>query len=169
MTESARAEAERADRELRAGGRRGPLHGIPIGVKDLCHTEGFPTEGGSDVLAGFVPDADAAVVTKLREAGAVIVGKTVTHEFAYGQNVPATRNAWDITRYPGGSSAGSGVAVAVGTAFGDRHRHGRLDSRARIGQRRRRSEADVRTHQPARRDRDERIDGHRRAARSHRP
>jgi aspartyl-tRNA(Asn)/glutamyl-tRNA(Gln) amidotransferase subunit A len=118
MTESARSEAAQADNELREGRPRGPLHGIPIGVKDLCYTKGFPTEAGSDVLAGFVPDIDATVVTKLRQAGAVLIGKTVTHEFAYGQNVPATRNAWDTSRYPGGSSAGSGVAVAIGTAFG---------------------------------------------------
>jgi aspartyl-tRNA(Asn)/glutamyl-tRNA(Gln) amidotransferase subunit A len=118
MTETAREEARRAEKELKAGEARGPLHGIPIGVKDLCHTRGFPTEAGSAVLAGFIPDTDAAVVTRLRQAGAVLVGKTVTHEFAYGQNVPPTRNAWDIARYPGGSSAGSGVAVAIGTAFG---------------------------------------------------
>jgi aspartyl-tRNA(Asn)/glutamyl-tRNA(Gln) amidotransferase subunit A len=114
----AREQAEQADRELAAGRRRGPLHGIPVAVKDLCHTRGIPTEAGSRVLAGFVPGADAAVVARLREAGAVLVGKTVTHEFAYGQNVPPTRNAWKLDSYPGGSSAGSAVAVAVGSAYG---------------------------------------------------
>lgn len=118
MAESARPEAERADSELQRGHRRSPLHGVPIGVKDLLHTAGFPTSGGSRVLEGFVPTDDAVVVQKLRDAGAVIIGKTVTHEFAYGQNVPATRNAWDRRCYPGGSSAGSGVAVAVGSAYG---------------------------------------------------
>jgi aspartyl-tRNA(Asn)/glutamyl-tRNA(Gln) amidotransferase subunit A len=117
MEGSAREQAAAADRELRRGGWRGPLHGIPVGVKDLCYTEGVRTEAGSRVLEGFVPDFDATVVRRLKEGGAVIVGKTVTHEFAYGQDVPVTRNAWDLDCYPGGSSAGSGVAVAVGTAF----------------------------------------------------
>jgi Asp-tRNA(Asn)/Glu-tRNA(Gln) amidotransferase A subunit family amidase len=118
MEETARAEAANADRELQAGERRSPLHGIPVAVKDLLYTRGFPTSAGSRVLEGFVPDDDAVVVERLRQAGAVVVGKTVTHEFAYGQDVPATRNAWDHTCYPGGSSAGSGVSVAVGSAFG---------------------------------------------------
>jgi aspartyl-tRNA(Asn)/glutamyl-tRNA(Gln) amidotransferase subunit A len=118
MADSALAEAARADEELDRGESRGPLHGVPIGVKDLLYTAGFPTSGGSRVLADFVPDEDAAVVRRLRDAGAVIVGKTVTHEFAYGQDVPSTRNAWDLRCYPGGSSAGSGVSVAVGSAYG---------------------------------------------------
>ena len=118
MDESSRAEAEQADRELRDGRRRGPLHGIPVAVKDLCWTKGFPTTAGSRVLEGFVPDSDAGVVERLRRAGAVLVGKTVTHEFAYGQDVPPTRNSWDQACYPGGSSAGSGVSVALGSAYG---------------------------------------------------
>lgn len=118
MHESALRDAERADRELAAGERRSALHGVPVGVKDLLFTAGFPTAAGSRVMEGFVPDSDAAVVTRLREAGAVIIGKTVTHEFAYGQNIPPTRNPWDLRCYPGGSSAGSGVSVAVGSAFG---------------------------------------------------
>jgi aspartyl-tRNA(Asn)/glutamyl-tRNA(Gln) amidotransferase subunit A len=118
MDETARDEAERADRELQHGSRRSPLHGIPVAVKDLLYTRGFPTSAGSKVLEGFVPDYDAVVVERLREAGAVLVGKTVTHEFAYGQDVPPTRNSWDRRCYPGGSSAGSGVGVAVGSAFG---------------------------------------------------
>jgi aspartyl-tRNA(Asn)/glutamyl-tRNA(Gln) amidotransferase subunit A len=118
MAKSALLEAASADEELARGDLRGPLHGIPVGVKDLCETKGVATEAGSRVLAGHVPTADAEVVRKLRAAGAIIVGKTVTHEFAYGQNIPPTRNAWDQRCYPGGSSAGSGVAVAAGTAFG---------------------------------------------------
>lgn len=118
MVDSARREAATADDELRRGTWRGPLHGIPVGVKDLLYTEGFPTQAGSRVLEGFVPDHDATVVARLKAGGAVIVGKTVTHEFAYGQDVPATRNPWNTDCYPGGSSAGSGVAVAVGSAFG---------------------------------------------------
>ena len=96
----------------------GPLHGIPIGVKDLFETADMPTAAGSRVLAGNRPAHDAEAVRRLRAAGAVVVGKTVTHEFSYGLNEPPTRNAWDPTRYPGGSSAGSAVAVAVGSAAG---------------------------------------------------
>ncbi|MCP9486035.1 MAG: amidase family protein [Gaiellaceae bacterium MAG52_C11] len=118
MEDSARAEAEAADRRAGAGERLGPLDGIPIGVKDLCHTKGVVTSAGSKVLEGFVPKQDAVVVERLRTGGAVIVGKTVTHEFAYGQDIPPTRNSWDHRCYPGGSSAGSGVSVAVGSAFG---------------------------------------------------
>src|SRR5579862_7949870 len=118
MTRAALEDAKLADAELKAGRRLGPLHGIPVGVKDLCFTAGYPTSAGSRVLEGFVPEYDAVVVEKLRAAGSVIVGKTVTHEFAYGQNVPPTRNAWNQACYPGGSSAGSAVAVAVGSAFG---------------------------------------------------
>ena len=118
MAESALRDAEAADRSFAAGEVRGPLQGIPIGIKDLCETAGFPTAAGSRALEGHVPSADAAVVSRLREAGAVIIGKTVTHEFAYGQNTPSTRNAWNPACYPGGSSAGSAVAVAAGTAYG---------------------------------------------------
>jgi aspartyl-tRNA(Asn)/glutamyl-tRNA(Gln) amidotransferase subunit A len=118
MERSARHEAEAADDEIGRGHWRGPLHGIPIGIKDLLFAEGVPTEAGSRVMEGFVPDHDSTVVARLKKAGAVLVGKTVTHEFAYGQNVPPTRNPWDLRCYPGGSSAGSGVAVAVGSAFG---------------------------------------------------
>jgi len=117
LQEQARENARRLDRELGSGVYRGPLHGIPVGVKDLCYTKDIPTEAGSRALAGFVPTYDAAVVERLRAAGAVIIGKTVTHEFAYGVNVPPTRNAWEYEHYPGGSSAGSGVAVAMRSAF----------------------------------------------------
>jgi aspartyl-tRNA(Asn)/glutamyl-tRNA(Gln) amidotransferase subunit A len=117
MEGSARRQAAAADEDFSRGRWRGPMHGIPVGVKDLCYTEGVPTQAGSRVLEGFVPDHDATVVRRLKEAGAVIVGKTVTHEFAYGQDVPVTRNAWHTDCYPGGSSAGSGVSVAVGSAF----------------------------------------------------
>jgi aspartyl-tRNA(Asn)/glutamyl-tRNA(Gln) amidotransferase subunit A len=108
----AMASARRADERLR-GAEAGPLEGIPIGVKDLLFTTGIATEAGSQVLKGFKPSFDATIVTRLREAGAIIVGKTVTHEFAYGQNVPPTRNPWRLDSYPGGSSAGSGTAVAA--------------------------------------------------------
>jgi aspartyl-tRNA(Asn)/glutamyl-tRNA(Gln) amidotransferase subunit A len=118
LAERARRAAAQADRELAQGFDRGPLHGIPIAVKDICYMKGLPAEAGSRVLAGFVPDYDATVVRRLEETGAVIVGKTVTHEFAYGVNTPPTRTAWDLSCYPGGSSAGSGVSVTVRSAFG---------------------------------------------------
>jgi aspartyl-tRNA(Asn)/glutamyl-tRNA(Gln) amidotransferase subunit A len=116
--EQALHDARQADREIAHGHRRGPLHGIPLGIKDLVYMRGAVTEAGSRVLAGFIPAYDATVVERLRQAGAIIIGKTVTHEFAYGVNTPATRNAWDLACYPGGSSAGSGVALAVRSAFG---------------------------------------------------
>jgi len=118
MEDSARRHARRADQELRDGTPRSSLHGVPIGVKDLCYTHDAPTEGGSRVLKGFAPTYDATVVRLLRAAGAVIVGKTVTHEFAYVQDEPETRNPWVSDGFPGGSSAGSGVALATRTAFG---------------------------------------------------
>jgi len=115
--DGARAAAAEADRLLAAGDHRGPLHGIPVGLKDNIETRGLATEAGSRAMAGNVPVADAAVVARLRDAGATILGKTVTHEFAFGQNRPATINPWDPGRYAGGSSVGSGVAVAVGSAL----------------------------------------------------
>lgn len=115
--DQARRQAELAGREIAAGHYRGPLHGIPVAVKDLYLTAGIPTEAGSQVLKDFVPGRDATLVRRLRDAGALLTGKTVTHEFAYGQDEPPTRNAWSHDGYPGGSSAGSGVAVAAGSAF----------------------------------------------------
>ncbi|MFT3866082.1 MAG: amidase [Solirubrobacterales bacterium] len=117
LADSARVSASRADRELRSGRARGPLHGIPFGVKDLFWTEDAPTEAGSRVLAGFRAPEDATAVRRLREAGAIMIGKQVTHEFALGQNVPPTRNPWNLEHYPGGSSAGAGVSVAVGSSL----------------------------------------------------
>ncbi|MGW0479726.1 amidase [Nonomuraea sp. NPDC003214] len=117
--EGALEAARTADRELAEGADRGPLHGIPVGVKDLIMVAGMPATMGSRHFAGYVPDTDAACVTRLREAGAVIVGKTTTHEFAYGPtgdrsaNGPS-RNPWDPERMSGGSSGGSGAAVAAG-------------------------------------------------------
>ena len=118
MEEPARRAAADADAEIARGQSRGPLHGIPVGVKDLVFTAGTPTQAGSRVMEGYVPDHDATVVARLKQGGAVIVGKTVTHEFAYGVNIPPTRNPWRLDSYPGGSSAGSAVSVAVRSAFG---------------------------------------------------
>jgi aspartyl-tRNA(Asn)/glutamyl-tRNA(Gln) amidotransferase subunit A len=117
MADSARADAARLDRELADGKWRGPMHGVPIAVKDICYTAGVATEAGSEVMAGFIPTYDATVVRLLTDAGAITIGKSHTHEFAYGVDEPPTRCPWDLARYPGGSSTGSGVAVSVGSAF----------------------------------------------------
>jgi Asp-tRNA(Asn)/Glu-tRNA(Gln) amidotransferase A subunit family amidase len=111
--EHALAQARALDRHKADGGRIGALHGIPVGIKDIFDTADYPTECGSPILAGRRPSADAAVVRKLREAGAVIIGKTVTTEFAYF-HPGKTRNPRDVTRTPGGSSSGSAAAVAAG-------------------------------------------------------
>src|SRR6185312_5889130 len=116
-------DARRADAELAAGKSRGPLHGIPIALKDLYETAGIRTTAGSKVFAGYIPEHDSTAARKLREAGSVLLGKTNTHEFAWGTttNNPhygATHNPWDTTRIPGGSSGGSGAAIAAHLAAG---------------------------------------------------
>ncbi|MGH9742345.1 MAG: amidase, partial [Candidatus Acidiferrum sp.] len=127
--ELALAQAKKAEAELfaprgRKGHRdRGPLHGIPISLKDNIYTEGIRTTAGSRILAKFVPQRDAAIVTSLKDAGAVILGKTNLHEFAYGvtSNNPhfgPVHNPWDLSRIPGGSSGGSAAAVAAGLCYG---------------------------------------------------
>jgi aspartyl-tRNA(Asn)/glutamyl-tRNA(Gln) amidotransferase subunit A len=120
--DSALARAEELDRELARGVHRGPLHGIPTAHKDLMWTKGVRTTSGSKLFADFVPDRDAPVVAKLAEAGAVTIGKTGLHELAYGitsdnPHFGTIRNSRDPERSPGGSSGGSGVAVATGMAF----------------------------------------------------
>lgn len=117
--EGARAAARAAADELAGGTDRGPLHGIPVGVKDIVDTAGLLTTMGSRHFADNVPDRDAACVRALREAGAIVVGKTTTHEFAYGgfgdvSANGAARNPYDPERMTGGSSAGSAAAVAAG-------------------------------------------------------
>ncbi|WP_371525531.1 amidase family protein [Streptomyces sp. NBC_01283] len=114
--ESARSSAVRAERELADGASRGPLHGIPMGLKDLIDAQGMPTTASSRVREGHVAARDSAVAARLSEARAVLLGKTHTHEFAYGLTTPQTRNAWDHSRVAGGSSGGSAVAVAAGEA-----------------------------------------------------
>jgi aspartyl-tRNA(Asn)/glutamyl-tRNA(Gln) amidotransferase subunit A len=116
--ERARDDARRAGDAIARGDHRGPLHGIPIGLKDLVETAGIRTTCGSKVHATHVPATDATVMRKLAQAGAVLLGKLNTHEYAFGvtTNNPhwgATRNPWDTTRIPGGSSGGSGAAVAA--------------------------------------------------------
>jgi aspartyl-tRNA(Asn)/glutamyl-tRNA(Gln) amidotransferase subunit A len=120
--DSARADAMRAEREIARGRWRGPLHGIPISLKDNIATKDIRTTAGSTILAENIPDQDATVVRCLRRAGAVIVGKTNLHEFAYGVTTEnphygSTRNPWDTERIPGGSSGGSAAALAAGMCF----------------------------------------------------
>ncbi len=128
-SELALAQAKKAETELfaprgRKGCRdRGPLHGIPISLKDNIYTAGIRTTAGSKILKDFIPTEDAAVVGQLRNAGAVILGKTNMHEFAYGvtSNNPhfgSVHNPWDLARIPGGSSGGSAAAVAAGLCYG---------------------------------------------------
>jgi len=120
------AQAKKAEAELfnrKTNRDRGPLHGIPICLKDNIYTAGIRTTAGSKILSKFVPQHDAEIVTKLKDAGAVLLGKTNMHEFAYGvtSNNPhfgPVRNPWDLSRIPGGSSGGSAAAVAAGLCYG---------------------------------------------------
>src|SRR5579859_727336 len=118
MRDEAQADAEKAEQEQRTGLFRSPLHGIPVGVKDLVAVKGARLTAGSRVLVDNIASEDATVVEQLRRAGAVIIGKTNTHEFAYGTYTPPTRNPWNLGRIPGGSSGGSGAAVAAGMCLG---------------------------------------------------
>jgi aspartyl-tRNA(Asn)/glutamyl-tRNA(Gln) amidotransferase subunit A len=116
------AQARAAEVELRAGQTRGPLHGVPVAVKDLCWTRGERTTAGSRLFADFVPDQDATVVARLRAAGAIVFGKTNTPELAYGPlnayRFGPSRNPWDLERFTGGSSMGAAAALAAGLAPG---------------------------------------------------
>ncbi|MEW2812369.1 amidase [Streptomyces massasporeus] len=114
--DAALAAAVRAEREISGSGPRGPLHGIPMALKDLIDAEGIPTTASSHVRTGHVAERDSRVAERLGAAGAVLLGKTHTHEFAYGLTTPQTNNAWDHSRVAGGSSGGSAVAVAAGGA-----------------------------------------------------
>jgi aspartyl-tRNA(Asn)/glutamyl-tRNA(Gln) amidotransferase subunit A len=112
-------QAHQAEREIAAGRYRGPLHGIPFALKDVIETDGIPTTAHSRVLKDHVPQRDATVVTKLYNAGAILLGKTATHEFAHGGPSfdlpwPPARNPWNLGRFTGGSSSGSAAAVAAG-------------------------------------------------------
>ena len=103
LADEALKAAKQADDEMAKGDRRSALHGVPIGIKDNIYTKGVVTESGSRVMEGFIPDYDATCVRLLREAGAIIIGKTICHEFAYGVNKPPTRTPWNMDCYPGGS------------------------------------------------------------------
>ncbi len=118
---SALQQARALDDAQRRGDRLGALHGVPIAVKDLLFTQGIETASGTRVMADFVPDYDATVVSRLREAGAVIIGKTQLTEGAFGAHHPSVdppKNPWNPAYWPGVSSSGSGAAVAAGLAFG---------------------------------------------------
>jgi len=110
----AREEARAAEALWAAGTPSGPLCGVPIAIKDLIDTADVETTAGSLMLAGRVPDRDAEVVRRVRAAGAIVIGKTRTHEFAWGNMTPPVRNPWALDRVPSGSSGGSGAAVAAG-------------------------------------------------------
>jgi Asp-tRNA(Asn)/Glu-tRNA(Gln) amidotransferase A subunit family amidase len=111
--EGARAAADLSSKRWRAGKPASPIDGMPVGIKDIIETADMPTEMGSPLFVGWRTGRDAAAVMALREAGAIVLGKTVTTEFA--ASVPrGTRNPWDLTRTPGGSSSGSAAAVAAG-------------------------------------------------------
>jgi aspartyl-tRNA(Asn)/glutamyl-tRNA(Gln) amidotransferase subunit A len=121
--ESAMDEARRAEGEIARGEWKGPLHGIPLAVKDLAETAGVRTTAASAVLQHYVPSEDAEVVRRLRLAGAVLLGKLNLHEFAYGgsgmiSHFGAVRNPWNTGHITGGSSSGSAAAVAAGLCYG---------------------------------------------------
>src|SRR5437764_3129504 len=117
--EGALAEAEAAERELRAGNRRGPMHGIPYALKDIVETAGIATTGHSKLRQHYVPEHDAEVTRRLKAGGGILLGKLATWEFALGGPSydlpwPPARNPWDPDRLPGGSSSGAGAAVGAG-------------------------------------------------------
>src|SRR5260370_4186051 len=121
MASSALEQAHAAEREIGSGKVRGPLHGVPIAVKDLCWTKDAPTAAGMTIYRDYRPNEDATVVSRLKEAGAVILGKLQLTEGAYADHQPdidPPRNPWDATLSPGASSAGPGVATPPGVCYG---------------------------------------------------
>lgn len=114
VSQEALVAAAEAEREIRNGHWRGPLHGIPIAIKDNYLTADMPTTAGTTAPGIGFPNRDSAAAARLRRAGAILIGKTRTHEFAWGNVTPPTRNPWDLARVPSGSSGGSGAAVAAG-------------------------------------------------------
>ncbi len=123
MEEAAMQEAVEREKDVMSGTTKGPLHGVPIAVKDIIQTRGVRTTAGSKLFAEWVPDEDATVISKLREAGAIVIGKTNLHEFAMGATTEnpfygSARNPWNLAKIPGGSSGGSAVALAAGFCYG---------------------------------------------------
>jgi amidase len=121
MADAAMAQAEAAAAEIAAGRYRGPLHGVPIAVKDLCWTKGFPTAAGMAIYKDYRPHEDATVVRRLKEAGAVLLGKLQLTEGAYSDHHPSVtppKNPWNAEYWPGISSSGPGAATAAGLCYG---------------------------------------------------
>jgi amidase len=120
LHESALRQAKTADQEIAAGKRRGPLHGVPVAVKDLCWTKGVPTTCASKVLHDWRPDSNATVVDRFEGAGAVLLGKLHLTEFAmvwYHPEIPGPQNPWNPALWPGASSSGSGAAIGAGLCY----------------------------------------------------
>ncbi len=115
--EQALTQARQAEREISQNQYRGPLHGIPYGAKDIIYTAGIRTSGGSQVDPDFTPAENATIIHKLSDAGAILLGKTTTTEFAFLGGEPETRNPWNLAHTPGGSSSGSAAAVAASMAL----------------------------------------------------
>ena len=104
------------------GKYKGKMHGIPIALKELYYTKGIPTTGSSEVMRDFVPDYDATITRRMLDAGGILMGKTNTHEFAFGPTTEdscfgASHNPWNPRKHPGGSSGGSGIAASTGMAY----------------------------------------------------
>ncbi len=123
LADAARRDAKSAEAEIAAGRYRGPLHGVPIGLKDIYETAGVATTGHSKVMQDHVPLTDAFPSPGCAQAGAIVMGKLATHEFALGGPSfdlpwPPARNPWDTTRFTGGSSSGTGASVAAGLVLG---------------------------------------------------
>jgi aspartyl-tRNA(Asn)/glutamyl-tRNA(Gln) amidotransferase subunit A len=117
LKDDAISSARLAEKEIADGNYRGALHGVPIAIKDIYDTKGVRTTACSKVRENYIPAEDSTVVRKFREAGAVILGKVTTHEFAYGFDSRPTKNAWNLNHIPSGSSGGSGAAIAAGLCF----------------------------------------------------
>jgi amidase len=120
LDDSALRQAEAADKEIAAGKWRGPLHGVPVAVKDLCWTKGVPTTCASKVFRDWRPDSNATVVDRFEAAGAILLGKLNLTEFAmawYHPEIPGPQNPWNPALWPGASSSGSGVATAAGLCY----------------------------------------------------
>src|SRR4029077_11333818 len=121
LKERAVVSARKLDGEIRNGNWRGPLHGVPVALKDLCYTSFAPTTGGTKIRAKFVPPYSATIVERLERAGAIIVGKLKMTEGAYTSHHPddqAPLNPWNLNYWVGSSSTGSGVAAAAGLCYG---------------------------------------------------
>ena len=117
LKDDAIGSARLAEKEIADGHYRGALHGVPIAIKDIYDTKGVRTTACSKVRENYVPAEDSTVVRRFREAGAIILGKVTTHEFAFGFNSRPTKNAWNLNHIPSGSSGGSGAAIAAGLCF----------------------------------------------------